>query len=280
MTQKEFKDQFDMYIPSNAFTVAEWDAALKSWQPYYDAMSSSAGLPIDKWLYNTSGYLPDFLDTKEQKFGHSRIGNYDHVMIYQFLDTQGNDPGRKGKYTDMYVRNKAVATVADLQDNYEKNIQDLLRKITTAKTLSDIYAVENSSEYVRFSCKTILRKITILCSVMPGSAYPHAFVWFFGEKTLENLAGILGLGPQNKKTFFEYNHEIYERAKDYAGLTAGSTKDEYVKLYSFLLSLIPKISSAKAAAAGAGVAAADEDEETTPKAGEEEGGHQIQDNGI
>lgn len=235
MEQKAFKELFDRFIPSGGgfFTEADWDKALNEWQPYYDDIISSSGLPIEKWVKNKDGYLPDFLDTKEQKFGHARIGNYDQVKIYQYT---GKDTKRKNKYTNMYIDNRYIADVTDLMDDYQSKIQSLLRRIVEAKSLNDIYVLEKSDEYQQFSSQQILRKITILCSLMPSSSYIHAFMWFFNNEAQDKLAEILDV-DKSRKTFLEFNHEIYEKAKYYAGINSASTKSDYIKLYCLLLFL-------------------------------------------
>jgi hypothetical protein len=191
MEQHEFKQLYDRFNPTGSgfFLASDWDRALDDWKPYYEAIISPAGLPIEKWLKNQNGYLPDFLDTKEQKFGHARIGNYDQVMIYQYT---GKNSDRKNKYTNMYVDNKHIDNVADLNSDYQGKIQSLLKNIALSTSLADIYALERSEEYCSFSCKQILRKITILCSLMESSTYSHAFMWFFNDTAQDNLAEFNG----------------------------------------------------------------------------------------
>lgn len=237
MEQLEFKQLYDRFKPAGAFSTTEWDIALDSWKPFYDEIISVGGLPIDKWLKNPSGYLPDFLDTKEQKFGHARIGNYEQVMIYQYT---GTDSRRHGKYRDAYANKDAhacVDRVDDVKTNYQSHIQNLLKSIASAADIDAIYAIEKGTDYENFSCKQILRKITILCSLMDASPYKHEFTWFFNDTALNNLAEILGVVRDDDETFLQFNHKIYEIAKTYAGVTSASTKDDYIKLYYFLLFL-------------------------------------------
>lgn len=234
MDKLEFAQIFSTFKATNSFSVAEWDAAISNWEPYYNDIISAAGLPIEKWLKNASGYLPDFLDTKEQKFGHARIGNYEQVMIYQYT---GADARRQGRYRDAYANKDAhicVDRIDDVRPNYESRIQNLLKRIASATDVDTIYAIEKSDDYKDFSCKQILRKITILCSLMDGSAYPHAFMWFFNEKAQGKLAEILDIDLQEDDTFLQSNYKIYEKAKDFAGLTSISSKDDYIKLYYLL----------------------------------------------
>lgn len=237
MDRLEFAQIFSTFKATNSFSVAEWDAAISNWEPYYNDIISAAGLPIEKWLKNASGYLPDFLDTKEQKFGHARIGNYEQVMIYQYT---GADAHRQGRYRDAYANKDAhicVDRIDDVRPNYESRIQNLLKRIASATDVDTIYAIEKNDDYKDFSCKQILRKITILCSLMDGSAYPHAFMWFFNEKAQNKLAEILDIDLQEDDTFLQSNYKIYEKAKDFAGLTSISSKDDYIKLYYLLLFL-------------------------------------------
>lgn len=232
MKKSEFERIFNTYKATNAFSVAEWDMALDNWKSYYDTIISETSLPIERWLKNDEGYLPDFLDTKEQKFGHARIGNYDQVMIYKYT---GKDSERYGKYIDIYTR-KSYDNQSDVENNYVNWIQSLLNDIVNAKSVDDIYILEKSEKYDKFTCKQILRKITILCSLMEDSFYKHEFTWFFNDTALKNLAKILDVDyDTSTETFLQINHKIYEKAKDYAGLTVSSSKEDYIKLYYLLL---------------------------------------------
>ena len=104
MNKDEFKKLYSKFKPTRAFSAAEWDAALSTWEPYYSLIVSPDGLPLDRWLKNEKdGYLPDYLDTKEQKFGHPRIGNYNQVMIYRYT---GSDKKKKDKYINCYKDKK------------------------------------------------------------------------------------------------------------------------------------------------------------------------------
>lgn len=231
-------DAFNASSETGYFKIEDWRSALASWQPFYDEITSTDGLSLDRWLKNSAGYLPDYLDTKEQKFGHARIGNYDQVMIYQF--TGWNDPPRKGKYTNIYTNNKLIENENDLQSDYDSKIKCLLKLIASASSLDKVYKAENDTNYKNFSCKAILRKISILCSLMPTSPYKNQFMWFFGDKDTDataNLASILEVDTSDCDTFLKKNQKVYETAKDYAGLDGSSTEDDYIKLYTFLLFL-------------------------------------------
>lgn len=241
MDRNSFKKMYDAFNASNEtgyFKIEDWRSALASWQPFYDEITSTDGLSLDRWLKNRAGYLPDYLDTKEQKFGHARIGNYDQVMIYQF--TGWNDPSRKDKYTNIYTKNKLIENKNDLQSDYDSKIKCLLKLIASASSLDKVYEAENDTNYKNFSCKAILRKISILCSLMPTSPYKNQFMWFFGDKDTDataNLASILEVDTCDCDTFLKKNQKVYETAKDYAGLDGSSTEDDYIKLYTFLLFL-------------------------------------------
>lgn len=232
-------DAFNASSETGYFKVEDWKRALTSWQPFYDEITSADGLSLDRWLRNSSaGYLPDYLDTKEQKFGHARIGNYDQVMIYQF--TGWNDLSRQEKYTNIYAKNKLIENKSDLQSDYDSKIKCLLKLIASAKTLNEVYKAENDSNYKNFSCKAILRKISILCSLMPTSPYKNQFMWFFGDKDTDAtacLASILEVDTSDCDTFLKKNQKVYATAKDYAGLDDSSAEDDYIKLYTFLLFL-------------------------------------------
>ena len=238
MDRNSFKKMYDAFNASNEtgyFKEGDWENALESWQPFYDEITSTDGLSLDRRLKNRDGYLPDYLDTKEQKFGHARIGNYDQVMIYQY--TGGNDPSRKDKYTNIYTKNKLIENKNDLQSDYDSKIKCLLKLIASASSLSKVYEAENDTNYKNFSCKAILRKISILCSLMPTSPYKNQFMWFFGDKDTDataNLASILEVDTSDCDTFLKKNQKVYETAKDYAGLDGSSTENDYIKLYTFL----------------------------------------------
>lgn len=240
MNQDEFRsmfERFDEKIKKGYFNEQAWNDSVKDWENYYKEIISENGLPLDRWLKNDNGYLPDFLDTKEQKFGHSRIGNYDYVMIYWYT---GKDSSRRGKYTNIYAQNKRIEHRTELEKDYNEKIKCLLKQIASADSIDKVYKVEKDDKYKNFSCKAILRKISILCSVMEGSPYKHEFMWFFGDKDTDAtavLSSILEVDTSDCETFLERNHTVYEEAKKYAGINENSSKKDYVKLYCFLLFL-------------------------------------------
>lgn len=238
ITFKQMYDRFNESSETGYFGIDDWNGSLASWQSFYNEIISNEGLNIDRWLKNSAGYLPDFLDTKEQKFGHARIGNYDQVMIYQF--TGWNDAARKNKYTNIYTKDKLIENKSELQNDYDNRIKCLLKLIASASRLDEVYGAENDPNYKNFSCKAILRKISILCSLMDNSPYKHQFMWFFGDKDTDataNLASILEVDTSDCDTFLKKNQKVYSVAKDYAGLNGTSSEEEYVKLYTFLLFL-------------------------------------------
>ena len=238
MNKDEFKSMFDKFnadCEDGFFKKSEWDTSVKKWKTYYDEIVSPDGLQLDRWLKNGNEYLPDFLDTKEQNFGHSRIGNYDQVMIYQYT---GDDKKRKNKYTNIYdSHNEEIENISELENDYDTNIKCLLKNIASAKQLDDIYKIEKEDNYKNFSSKAILRKISILCSVMDDSPYKHAFMWFFGDKDTDAtsvLASILEVDTSDCETFLEKNKTVYSAAKEYADINESDSKEKYIKLYCFL----------------------------------------------
>lgn len=237
MNKDEFKSMFDKFNAHSEavyFDEAAWNDSVKKWKTYYDEIVSPDGLQLDRWLKNDNGYLPDFLDTKEQTFGHSRIGNYEQVMIYQYT---GDDKKRKNKYTNIYAENKEIGKKTELEEDYDKKIKCLLKDIASAKQLDDIYEIEKKDNYKNFSSKAILRKISILCSVMDDSPYKHEFMWFFGDKDTDAtsiLASILEVDTSDCKTFLEKNKTVYSVAKEYADIKESDPKEKYIKLYCFL----------------------------------------------
>lgn len=220
-----------------SFTEDEWNDAVEKWEGYRKDIISDNGLPIDRWLKNDDGYLPDFLDTKEKRFGHARIGNYKQVMIYKHTGA--------GEHCDKYYnntknKNKWLDNKEELKDDYKEYISDLLKKIVEAKKC-DIYKNEEIPEYKSFENKQILRKITILESVREDSKYKNEFMWFYNDDSLGKLAGILDVDyDMSKTTFLERNKKIYDEAKKYAGLNDNSDKEDFIKLYCFLCFLIDK----------------------------------------
>lgn len=238
MNKDEFKSMFDKFNAQSEavyFDEAAWDDSVKKWKTYYDEIVSTDGLQLDRWLKNDKGgYLPDFLDTKEQTFGHSRIGNYEQVMIYQYT---GDDKKRKNKYTNIYAQNKEIEQISELKKDYNTKIKCLLRDIASAKQLNDIYKIEKDENYIKFRSKAILRKISILCSVMDDSPYKHEFMWFFGDKDTDAtsvLASILEVDTSDCETFLKKNNTVYSAAKEYAGIKKSDPKEKYIKLYCFL----------------------------------------------
>lgn len=235
MKPERFKHLFDRFQETTrAFSEEDWDNAVKAWDEYYQLIKK--GLPLKRWIKNEQeGYLPDFLDTKEQRFGHARIGNYEQVMIYKYT---GTDKKRENKYRSVYQSPdayKCFDNESDIEDDYNQNIKPLISSIVNADSLDAIYKIEKSEAYDRFVCKQILRKITILNSVRPDSKYKNEFMWIFNDKALNILSDILEVDfGKEKKTFLEKNKAIYDKAKEYAGITKQSKKAEYIKLYDFL----------------------------------------------
>lgn len=233
MNKTDFQSLFNNFKPtSRNFNSDTWDKQLNKWIPYFESISN--GLDIDKWIKNDVGYLPDFLDTKEQCFGHARIGNYEQVMIYKYT---GSDSRRKNKYRNVYASKKSSDCFENesyVQHDYDTKIKPLLKEIVNADSLQDIYEVEKSDNYKKFVCKQILRKITVLMSVMDNSKYKNEFMWVFNDNSLENLAHIFEVDLDDDATFFENNKKVYDVAKNYADIGPTSTKEDYVKLYDFI----------------------------------------------
>lgn len=253
MDKNEFLELYKNYKPSDrTFDTNEWNDALAEWKKYFDLIIDANGFPFDRWIKNDAGYLPDFLDVKEQKFGHARIGNYTQVMIYKYT---GKDKNRLNKIYNGY-KNKGeyFEKEDDVKEDYENNIQSLLSEIskifdTTGlehlseadqynRQLERIYDIEKpKTKYDNFVCKQILRKMIVLMTLAKGK---NTFVWIYSEKTLKKLFNILEQNYQSSKTFLENNKIIYDIAKDWAGIDENSSKDDIVKLYDFLWYLTDK----------------------------------------
>lgn len=241
MDEQSFKEMYGSFNEKSErgyFDKNDWDEALKNWKVYYNEIISDEGLELGRWIYNDQGgYLPNFLDTKEQKFGHARIGNYDQVMIYKYT---GKDASRKDLFTDMYERKRDIQNIDEIELNYNSKIKNLLKEITSAEDLDKVYKAETTANYNEFTCKSILRKISILCSLMDDSKYKNEFMWFFGDKDNDAtsiLASILEVDVSGCSTFLEKNHTVYKTAKKFAGVNEQSSQEEYIKLYCFLLLL-------------------------------------------
>ena len=98
-----------------------------------------------------------------------------------------------------------------------------------------LYTVARLHEYKEFDNYQILRKITILESVMENSNYKNQFMWFYNDGTLNKLANILDVDDDaNETTFLEKNKKIYDKAKKYADINNNSNKKDFIKLYCFL----------------------------------------------
>ena len=236
MNQEEFRKLYEKFSPTErSFSEKNWNEALEDWKPYRELIQSPDGLPIDRWLKNDGqGYLPDFLDTKEQKFGHARIGNYDQVMIYQYT---GKDSDRKNKYIDFYKNDNGshvFESIDEIREDYKNKIASLLKEIVSANSLEDVYKLENSTNFQEFTCKQILRKMIVL-SWLENSKYD--FMWVYNDDSLNRLAKIFDMDANPDKTFLENNKDIYNKAKEFAGITPASTKEDHIRLYDFLWNL-------------------------------------------
>lgn len=230
MTENDLKDLYEGFKKEHKINKSViWDDQLKKWEPFYKEITE--GLKFERWMKNDEeGYLPDFLDTKEKFFGHARIGNYDQVMIYKY---SGKDKNRQGQYFDKYQKNSTYKE-EDVKKDYEKNIQPLLKEIVDAKSLDDIYKAEISDNYKNFSCKQILRKITILMSVMDDNQnYKNKFLWIFKDKKLENLAQIFEIDFEDDVTFFEKNNKIFEKINKLLNINTYK-KEDYIMLNDFV----------------------------------------------
>ncbi len=244
MDQAEFKKAFDEFRKKPEqwrvrFNDKDWNETVKYWTDHY-CNPIKNGLSLELWLKNEDGYLPDYLDTKEQNFGHSRIGNYDQVMIYQYSGKgkQGDeDKRKKGEYINVYDdKKKSNGDKPKIQKHYAEKIQPLLKTIVDAGSLEEVYKAEESDLYEKFSCKQILRKITILMSVMDGSSYRNEFAWFFNDKAINNLADLLSVDFGEDDTFLQKNNKVYAKAKTYSEID-DNKKDDIIALYNFLLAL-------------------------------------------
>lgn len=233
MDKKTFKDKYDAFKPTSErrFDKSKCNEILEKWKEYIRLIEN--GFPIDSWLKNEDGYLPEFLEADTSIFGRSRIGNYNHIMIYQFT---GTDESRKNMYIDRY-ENINSYDKKDIEPDYINHIQKLLMYIVSAKTLNDVFAVEKNVEYVNFSNKQILRKITILMSLLGDCEYYNQFMWFYNDNSLEKLADIMNVDIDSCETFLSKNHAIYKQAKEWSDLSPKASIKEINKLCMFLLEL-------------------------------------------
>lgn len=235
MNQTGFRYLYDNYKNKKLikFNQNDWDKSINDWVIYLNIINQNNGLPIDCWLKDNNrsipkGYLPNFLE-KGWYFGHARITNYEHVMIYK--------NNKDGKFHDGYV-GKCFDKQKDVENDYDTHIKPLLNKLINAQSSYDIYDIEkNDHEYNKFSSKHILRKIIVLMSLVSNSKWPHSFIWIYNEEPLKNLAKLFGIDYDEKKTFFENNHEIYKAAKLFAGFNGSQNDEDYFYLYNLLWDL-------------------------------------------
>lgn len=235
MNQTGFRYLYNNYKNNKLikFNQNDWDKSINDWKIYLNIINQNSGLPIDCWLKDNNrslpkDYLPNFLE-KDWYFGHARITNYEHVMIYK--------NNKDGKFHDGYV-SKCFDKQKDVENDYDTHIKPLLSKLINAQSSNDIYDIEkNDLEYNKFSSKHILRKIIVLMSLVSNSKWPHSFIWIYNEEPLKNLAKLFGIDYDDNKTFFQNNNEIYEKAKLFAGFNGCQNDEDYFYLYNLLWDL-------------------------------------------
>ena len=241
MTQEEFLRLYSNYKPTDRTKIFNrtgysWDDRINKWVEYRDIIKNG-GLPIDRWLKNTTdGYLPDFLE-REKNFGHARpAGSMQNNMIYQDTATlkKGKPNPNYQKYYDVYKGRRYFDAISDVEDDYNAYIKPLLTTIVEAENIYAVFEVERSENYTKYISKQILKKISILMSLTQDSAYPNAFLWIYDDEVIAKLADLLGVDYDDSKTFLENNHLVYEKAKTFAKINAASTHDDYIKLFDFL----------------------------------------------
>ena len=251
MNQTEFQNLYRVFTPTErtaefAKSGQSWNDQVAKWDSYYQDIKSENGLPLNRWLKNAEGYLPDFLEKKEENFGHARPGNMSQNMIFYFENLNGNESLKKFKNTyyngyentDKYKEDRT--NPQDVENAYKQHILPLLKKLVEAGSLEEIYELESDPDYVKYEAKQILRKISILMSVMDDCPYKNGFMWIFGEDDVNTIAKLLEVDYDDKKTFLENNHIVFEKAKEYAGITETSSHDDYINLYDFIWSLTDK----------------------------------------
>lgn len=167
------------------------------------------------------------MEHQEKLFGHARPGlSSNGYMIYKHS---------KGQFYDGYQKkNKFFDDISEIKNDYKSNISKLIMKLIHADSLEEIYEIEKSDEYKNFSGKQLLRKISVLMSMLETSNYKNGFTWIYRDESLYSIAEILDVDTNECETMLKLNNHIYSQAKIWAKIEEPSNFSDHIKLFHFL----------------------------------------------
>lgn len=229
MRQEIFKELYDKFKVN--INIKEYEENREYWKNYIKELDNISEFPIDKWIKQSDqdkSYLPSYLEHQEKLYGHARPGgSSEGYMIYK---------NSNGKFYDGYKKDndKYNDEEDDIKNDYQRYISELIIKLIQADTIDSIYELEKTDEYKAFSGKQLLRKISVLMSLLDTSKYKNQFTWIYRDESLEYLAEILGIDTNDIETNLQLNNQIQSTAKQWVGIDDSSELREYIKLYQFL----------------------------------------------
>lgn len=228
MKQETFKELYDKF--DAIFKIEDYEENLSYWKNYVDELGDIEEFPIEKWLKQNESdktYLPSYLEHQEKLFGHARPGlSSNGYMIYKHS---------KGQFYDGYQKkNKFFDDISEIENDYKSNISKLIMKLIHADSLEEIYEIEKSDEYKNFSGKQLLRKISVLMSMLETSNYKNGFTWIYRDESLYSIAEILDVDTNECETMLKLNNHIYSQAKIWAEIEEPSNFSDHIKLFQFL----------------------------------------------
>lgn len=228
MKQEIFKELYDKF--DDQFQIADYQKNLTYWKKYVDELENIEEFPIDKWIKQDEDdktYLPCYLEHQEKLFGHARPGlSSNGYMIYKHSN---------GKFYNGYQKNnKFFEDIKDIKNDYNSNISKLIMKLIHANSLEEIYEIEKSDEYQKFSGKQLLRKISVLMSMIATKDYKYELTWIYRDESLYSIAEILDVDTNECETMLQLNNHIYSRAKIWAEIGESSDLSAHIKLTEFL----------------------------------------------
>lgn len=141
----------------------------------------------------------------------------------------------KGQFYDGYQKkDKFFDDISKIENDYNSNISKLIMKLIHAVSLEEIYEIEKSDEYQKFSGKQLLRKISVLMSMLETTNYKYELTWIYRDESLYSIAEILDVDTNECETKLQLNNHIYSRAKIWAEIGESSDLLAHIKLTEFL----------------------------------------------
>lgn len=197
------------------------------------------GLPFEtdadvSWVKssdNDNCYLPRFID-QMKLFGRARIGNFEQVMIYK----NTGKGVKNGQYFDGYInitskKSRYSNDKQQAEKDYGENVKKLLEKIVGAKTIGDLYEVEQSDRYKGFRAKQFLRKLSVLNSVFNDDVdYKNQLLWIYSDSVINNLVDIFEIDNLSDATFFQKSKKVLEKVVEWLDWQDDSKERELPKL--------------------------------------------------